>query len=99
MACNLGLYGDGISFWVVLSQSFCLRVLPGSAHQDGCQREGFWEVIGQVVSPFDFSRTLLGGGGILVPCSLPGLPVMKQLMQMITVVAGQGGWFQSVCFP
>ena len=21
--------------------------------QDGCQREGFWEVVGQVVSPFD----------------------------------------------
>ena len=67
--------------------------------QDGCQREGFWEVIGQVVSPFDFSRTLLVGGGLLVPCSLPGPPVVKQIMQMITVVAGQVGWFQSVCFP
>ena len=30
--------------------------------QDGHQREGFWEVIGQVVSPFDLSRTLLVGG-------------------------------------
>ena len=67
--------------------------------QDGCQREGFWEVIGQVVSPFDFSRTLLVGGGLLVPCSLPGLPVVKQLMQVVTVVPGQGGWFQSMCFP
>ena len=27
--------------------------------QDGCQREGFWEVVGHVVSPFDLSRTLL----------------------------------------
>ena len=26
--------------------------------QDGCQREGFWEVVGHVVSPFDLSRTL-----------------------------------------
>ena len=23
--------------------------------QGGCQREGFWEVVGQVVSPFDLS--------------------------------------------
>ena len=67
--------------------------------QDGCQREGFWEVVRQVVSPFDLSRTLLVGGGLLVPCSLPGLPVVKQLMQVVTVVPGQGGWFQSMCFP
>ena len=26
-----GFYGDGISFWVVSRQSFCLRVLPGGA--------------------------------------------------------------------
>ena len=32
MACSLGFYGDGISFQVVLSQSFWLRVLPGGAH-------------------------------------------------------------------
>ena len=25
--------------------------------QDGCQREGFWEVVGQVVSPFDLSHS------------------------------------------
>ena len=40
--------------------------------QDGCQREGFWVVGRQVVSPSDLSRTLLVGGGLLVPCSLPG---------------------------
>ena len=67
--------------------------------QDGCQREGFWEVVGQVVSPFDLSRTLLVGGGLLVPCSLPGPPVMKQLMKKVTMVPGQGGRPQSVCFP
>ena len=27
----LWFYGDGISFWVVFSQSFSLRVLPGAA--------------------------------------------------------------------
>ena len=67
--------------------------------QDGCQREGFWEVVGQVVSPFDLSRTLLVGGGLLLPCSLPGPPVIKQLTKMVTMVPGQGGRFQSVYFP
>ena len=38
-----------------------------------------------MVSPFDLSRTLLVGGGSLVPCSLPGPFVVKQLMQMARV--------------
>ena len=67
--------------------------------QDGCQREGFWEVVGQVVSPFDLSQTLLVVGGLLVPCSLPGPPAVKQLMQIVTMMPGQGGRFQSACFP
>ena len=67
--------------------------------QDGCQREGFWEVVGHVVSPFDLSWSLPVGGGLLVLCSLPGPPVLKQLMQIVTMVTGQGGRFQSVCFP
>ena len=54
---------------------------------------------GQVVSPLDLSRTLPAGGGLLVPYSLSGSPVIKQLMQMVTMVPGQGGRFQSVCFP
>ena len=66
--------------------------------QDGCQR-GFWEAVGHLVSPFDLSQTLLVGGGLLVLCSLPGPPVLKQLMQIVTMVPGQGGRFQSVCFP
>ena len=53
--------------------------------QDGCQR-GFWEVVRHVVSPFDLSRTFPIGGGLLVPCSLAGPPVLKQLMQMVTMV-------------
>ena len=32
LTCSLGFYGDGISFRVVFSQSFWLRVLPGGAH-------------------------------------------------------------------
>ena len=67
--------------------------------QDGCYREGFWEVDGHMVSPLDLSQTLPVGGGLLVPCSLSGSPVIKQLMQIVTMVPGQGGRFQSVCFP
>ena len=33
---------------------------------------------GHAVSPFDLSRTLLVGGGLLVPYSLSGSPVIKQ---------------------
>ena len=36
-------------------------------------------MVGHVVSRFDLSQTLLVGGGLLVPCSLPGPPVVKQL--------------------
>ena len=48
-------------------------------------------MVGHVFSPFDLSRTLLVGGGLLVPCSLAGPPVVKQLMQMVTGEPGQGG--------
>ena len=102
VADSLGFYGDGISFWIVFSQfsdSESFLVVHALFSQDGCQREGFWEVVGHVFSPFDLSRTLLVGGGLLVPWSLPGPPVVKQLMQMVTMVPGQGGRFQSVCFP
>ena len=54
---------------------------------------------GHAVSPLDFSRILPVGGGLLVPYSLSGSPVIKQLMQMVTMVPGQGGRFQSVYFP
>ena len=81
------------------SDSESFLVVHALFSQDGCQREGFWEVVGQVVSPFDLSRTLPVGRGLLVPRSLPGPPVVKQLMQMVTMVPGQGGRFQSMCFP
>ena len=58
---SLANHSDSESFLVV--QALC--------SQYGCQREGFWEVVGYVVSPFDLSQTLLVGGGLLVPCSLP----------------------------
>ena len=81
------------------SDSESFLVVHALFSQDGCQREGFWEVVGHVVSPFSLSRILPVGGGLLVPCSLAGPPVVKQLMQIVTMVPGQGGQFQSVCFP
>ena len=61
--------------------------------KDGCSQEGFWEVGGHVVSPFNISLNY-SGGGLLVLYSLSGSPVIKQLMQMVTMVPGQGGRFQ-----
>ena len=71
------------------SESFLVEQALSS--QERCQREGFWEVVRYVVSPFDFSRTLPVGGGLLVPRSLLGPPVVKQLLQMVTMVPDQGG--------
>ena len=62
------------------SNSESFLVVHALFSQDGCQQEGFWEVVRHVVSPFDLSRTLPVGGGLLVPYSLPGPPVIKQLM-------------------
>ena len=81
------------------SDSESFLVVQALFSQDGCQREGFWEVVRQVVSPFDLSQTLLVSGGLLVSCSIPGPPVVKQHMQMVTMVPGQRGWYQSTCFP
>ena len=78
------------------SESFLVEQALSS--QEGCQREGFWEVV-RHVSPFDLSQTLPVGEGLLVSCSLSEPPVVKQLRQMVTTVPGQGGQFQSVCFP
>ena len=59
------------------SDSESFLVVHALFSQDGCQREGFWEVVGHAVSYFDLSQTLLVGGGLLVSCSLLGLPVVK----------------------
>ena len=75
------------------SNSGSFLMAHASLSQDGCWREGFWEVGRHPVSPLDLSRTLLVGGGLLVPYFLSGSPVIKQRMQMVTMVPGQGGQF------
>ena len=59
------------------SDSESFLVVHALFSRDECQREGFWEVVRHVVSPFDLSRTLLVGGSLLVLCSSPGPPVVK----------------------
>ena len=81
------------------SDSESFLVVHAFFRPDGCRREGFWEVGGHAMSPLDLSQTLSVGGGLVVPCSLPQAPVVKRLMQMVTVVPGQGGRFQSVRLP
>ena len=73
------------------SESFL--VVHALFRQDGCQREGFWEVVGHVVSPFDLSKTLLVDGGLLLPCSLPGPSVVERLMQMLLWCLARVGGF------
>ena len=48
---------------------------------------------------FQPSRTLPVGGGLLVPYSLSGSPVIKQLMQMVTMVPGGVGGFNQCASP
>ena len=68
-------------------------VQPRSAKVDASKKDsGRWSDMWRLL------LTFLVGGGLSVLCSLPGPPVVKQLMQMVTMVTGQGGRFQSVCF-
>ena len=89
------VYGEGIRFWVVSGQLFWLRVLPGGITQTSWIPER--RILGgcmdwHLLSPFDPSWVLPIDGDSLVPCSLPGSPVVKQLVWMVTVVPGQGEW-------
>ena len=45
--------------------------------QDGFQRGRFWEVVEHAAYTFDLSQILPIGGGLLLPCSLLGPPVIK----------------------
>ena len=70
--------------------------------EDGFQHKGFWEVgrtyYGLASAPsFWPSQILLVGfgGSLSVPCSLSGPPVVRQFMQVVIFMPGQGEWFWS----
>ena len=93
---------DGLSFRFVFSQSFWVGVLPGGARlvqprwpTEGRILGGGW-MSGVSFWPFLNSS---GWWWLSVLCSLSGPPVVKQLMQVVTVVPGQGGQLQSRCLP
>lgn len=83
--------------------SGCFLAVHVLLSQGGLQRGGPWEVIGLVgwclLSPSDFSQIIPFGGNSLVSCSLPGFPAIRELSPVVSILPGQGGWFQSVCFP
>ena len=88
------------SGWSLASHSN--SVFPGGA----CIVQPRWMLVRGILGSgwthsvsFRHFGTLPVGGGLLVPYSLSGSPVIKQLMQMVAMVPGQGGQFQSVCFP
>ena len=59
--------------------------------QDGCQREAFWEVVRHGQSPFELFLTCW--------FCVPYQDLQLKLTQMVTVVPGRGGLFQSVRVP
>ena len=52
-------------------------------------------MVKHVVSSFDLSRTLPAGGGLLVLCSLPGPPVLKNT-RVNGYYGAWSGWAVSV---
>jgi len=81
------------------SDSESFLVVPALFSQDGLQREGFWKAVGHMVSPFDLSRTLLVGGGLLVPCCLPGPPVLNNSCKWLLWCLARVGGFNQHAFP
>ena len=59
------------------SDSESFLVAHALLSQGGCPLEGFWEVVGQVLFPFDLFQSLPVSGGLLALYSFLGLPVIK----------------------
>ena len=82
-------------WWVVFSQSFWLRVLAGGAclvqPREMPERRilGSSRICGVSFWPFLNSSWWW----LISSFSSPGPLVVKRLMQMVTMVPGQGGWF------
>ena len=83
----------------MLTQGPCWWCVHPSGKMDSSQKE-----FGRLVrhrdwccfSPFDLSWVLPVGSNLWVLHSLPGPPVGRELMQVVTLFPGQGRWFRSV---
>ena len=75
------------------SESFLL--VHALLSHDGCRWKVFWKVVGQKVSPFDLSQTLLVSDVLFVPCSLSGPPVVK-ITQADSYYGAWPGWVVSI---
>ena len=68
-----------------------------SAKMDS-SKENSERLLGHVVSPFDLFPTLAVGGGLLVLCSVPGLPGLNNSCKwLLSCLTNVGGFSQ--CFP
>ena len=94
---SLGLVMGLVSGWSLANRSNSQHflVVHTSLSQEGRQWEGFWELAGHAVSPFDLSRTLPVGGSML----LTRTSLLKQPMQMVTMAPGRDEQLQTACFP
>ena len=85
-----------VSGWSLANHSNSESFLVAHA---SLSQEGLWEVDRHAVFPFDLPRTLPVGGGLLVPYSLSGSPVIKQLMQMVIWCLARVGGFNQCASP
>ena len=95
-------YGDGISFQVVFSQSFGLRVLPGGT----CLVQPRWMPVRRILGsgwtcgisfwPFPNSS---GWWWLISFMFLAGPPVVKQLLQMLLWCLARVGGFSQCASP
>ena len=98
------VYGSGVSVWVVSGQSSCLvrtwsgpgsfLVVLTSLCQDGFQLQGSGRLVvsSVLLAPPQSSQLVFRAA----PHSLSGPPVGRQLMQVATLVLGQGRQFWSM---
>ena len=88
---------SGLSLAIILTQSPSWWCTPCSAKMDASEMDsGRWSDMWCLLFTFPNSSSWWW---LISSVFLPGPPVVKQLTQIVTIVPGQGGWFQSVCFP
>ena len=93
--------GNGVHFWVISGRIIPTQGLSWWCVHCSAKTDSSKEDSGRtcgLVSPASFCPFLhlpVVGGGLLVLCSLPGPPVIKQLTHMFAMLSDQGDQFQS----